>query len=235
MEGFAGYPEGKLTFTAVPEQFFSELLPIIDDLFELKVTLHCLWLIQQKQGEMRHITTSELLADQILMRGLQCDDLSAEEALQEGLERAVARSALLEVTARRQGRPDEQWYFVNSERGRAAVARIERGEPVPGIDGEPVRLKTRRPNIFNLYEQNFGLIRSPMLAEELKDAEQAYSADWIEDAFRIAVGNNARRWSYVRSILERWAREGRGERRNADSKAARRRYVEGNYADHIKH
>ena len=65
---------------------------------------------------------------------------------------------------------------------------------------------------------------TPLLAEELKDAEREYPADWIKDAFRIAVGNNVRRWNYVRGILERWRREGRGERR--DDKEARRRYAE---------
>jgi DNA replication protein len=235
MEGFAGFPEGKLESTSLPDLFFSELLPIIDDLFELKVTLHCLWLIQQKQGEMRHITSAELLADQILMRGLQDVDLSAEDALKEGLERAVARGTLLEITVLQPGHPDARWYFVNGERGRAAVARIERGEWAPEGDDEPVRLQARRPNIFNLYEQNFGLIQSPILAEELKDAEQTYPQDWIKDAFYIAVSNNVRRWAYVRSILERWTHEGRGPRHGADSKEERRRYVEGEYADHIKH
>jgi len=74
-----------------------------------------------------------------------------------------------------------------------------------------VRLQARRPNIFNLYEQNMGMLQ-PLLAEELMEAEQAYPPEWIEEAFRIAVANNVRRWAYVRSILERWAREGRGSR-----------------------
>ena len=232
MEGFPGFPEGKLRFTPVPELFFSDLLPVVDDLFELKVTLHCLWLVQQKQGEMRHITFSELLADRVLLRGLADADLSPEEALTEGLERAVARGTLLQVTVRRPGHSDEVWYFLNSERGRAAVTRIEHGEWTPGSGEESIQLEARRPNIFNLYEQNFGLIR-PLLAEELKDAEQTYPAEWIEEAFRIAVSNNVRRWAYVRSILERWAREGRERRR--DEKQERRRYIEGDYADYIEH
>ena len=96
-------------------------MPIVDDLFELKVTLHCLWVIQRKQGEVRYVTASELMADQILMRGLEDADLSAEEALKEGLELAVARGTLLQVTARQANGADEYLYFVNGERGRAAV------------------------------------------------------------------------------------------------------------------
>jgi DnaD/phage-associated family protein len=223
MEGFSGFPDGKLALVLIPDQFFGELLPIIDDLFELKVILHCLWLIQQKQGDVRYITTSELMGDEILMRSLQDADLSAEQALTEGLERAVARGTLLQITAQHADGSDEKWYLVNGERGRAAVGKIERGEWTPTGPAEPVFLQARRPNIFNLYEQNIGML-SPLVAEELKDAEQEYPPDWITDAFRVAVSNNVRRWAYVRGILERWAREGRGKRR--DDKEARRRYAD---------
>lgn len=233
MEGFRGFPAGEISFTPLPEQVFTELLPVIDDIAELKATLHCLWLIQQKQGEMRHITLSELLADEVLMRGFGDTDRSPQEALQEGLERAVARGTLLEVLVQRAGQTEDRWYLTNSERGRAARKRIERGEWVPEGDDQQVVLSVRRPSIFNLYEQNFGLIQSAMLAEELEEAEREYPNDWIEDAFRIAVSNNARRWAYVRSILERWAREGRAERR--DDSESRRRYIEGEFADRIKH
>jgi DnaD/phage-associated family protein len=235
MTGFAGFPSGKLSFVHVPEQFFAELLPLVNDLHELKVILHCLWLIPQKRDEMRHTSSSELAADGILMNGLSGPRVSPEEALREALERAVARGALLEVTVSHPGRPDEGWYFLNSEQGRAAVGRIERGEWVPEGEEKEVHLQARRPNIFNLYENNFGLIQGPILAEELRDAELTYPPAWIEDAFRIAVSNNAHRWSYVRSILERWAREGRAERGEQDSKAARREYIKGEYADQIKH
>jgi DNA replication protein len=215
MEAFSGFPDGLREFTAVPDLFFSELMPAIDDLSELKVTLYCLWLVQQKKGEMRHVTHTELSGDAVLMAGLGDADL-------------------LEVAVERPGQPRETWYLVNSERGRGAVARIERDEWVPPDAEEGIRLQPRRPNIYNLYEQNIGLIRSPILAEELEAAEEAYPPAWIVEAFRIAVNNNARRWSYVQGILERWAREGR-DRRTSESKEDRRRYVEGEYGDQILH
>ncbi len=234
MEGFPGFPDGTRAFTPVPDLFFSDLLPRIDDLFELKVTLYCLWLVQHKQGEQRYVTFDEIAADDILMRSLEDGVLPAKEALREALERAVARGTLLEVTLERSGRPREHWYFLNSEHGRTAVGRIDRGEWIPPEGDEGVQLRAQRPNIYNLYEQNMGML-SPMLAEELQDAERTYPQAWIEDAFRIAVTNNVRRWSYVRGILERWAREGRARQRDGDSRADRRRYIEGKYADQIKH
>jgi DnaD/phage-associated family protein len=66
------------------------------------------------------------------------------------------------------------------------------------------------------------------LADELREAEQTYPAGWIEDAVRIAVDNNARKWSYVRAILENWRVRGKDDREDrGDSEKARRRYLKG--------
>jgi hypothetical protein len=65
------------------------------------------------------------------------------------------------------------------------------------------------------------------------DAEQTYPAEWIEEAFRIAVVNNVRRWVYVRRILERWAEEGRGEPRRS-VREGRSSYDKSDYEDLIK-
>jgi len=59
-----------------------------------------------------------------------------------------------------------------------------------------------------LYEQNIGAL-TPLIADELRDAEQTYPAKWIEEAIKIAVENNTRRWRYVSAILERWRLEGK--------------------------
>jgi DnaD/phage-associated family protein len=151
------------------------------------------------------------------------------DALREGLERAVARGTLLQVTAQRPGQPAEGWYYLNSESGREAVARIARGEPVPEQTADPIHLRAQRPNIYVLYEQNIGLLQ-PLLAQELEDAEREYPSDWIEEAFRIAAANNARNWAYVRSILERWAREGR-----SGPGQGRRHGMPSEYADLVEH
>ena len=60
MDGFAGFPDGNLKITPVPEVFFHELLPLIDDLAELKLTLHCLWLFRQSDREAPYVTAQEL-------------------------------------------------------------------------------------------------------------------------------------------------------------------------------
>ena len=50
-----------------------------------------------------------------------------------------------------------------------------------------------------------------VIAETLHDAEDTYPIQWIEEAVRIAVENNVRRWKYVDAILKRWQEGGRDE------------------------
>lgn len=212
MQGFPGFPAGKLTTTPVPNLFFSELLPLIDNLAELKVVLHLFWLIGKKRGALRYARFDELLHDHRLLTGLATARQSGAEVLQDALERAVARGALLKTEVVR-GRETEQWYMINSANGRAVLERLEAGElDLLGESGEDVQLQTERPTIFVLYEQNIGLL-TPMIAEELRDAERHFPAEWIADAFRQAVLRNKRSWKYVFAILERWRTEGRGSTR----------------------
>ena len=53
MKGFAGFPDGKLRLTQIPNLFFSDLLPIIDNLAEMKVTLYAFWALSQREGAVR--------------------------------------------------------------------------------------------------------------------------------------------------------------------------------------
>jgi len=239
MQGFAGFPAGKLTTTPVPSQFFSELLPLVDNLAELKVILHLFWLIARKHGKLRYARLDELLKDRRLLEGLTTHQTGGEAALRDGLERAVARGALLHVTVQR-GEAVEEWYMINSANGREVLERLRAGELDLLADlGEDVQLESERPPVFVLYEQNIGLL-TPMIAEELRDAEKTYPASWIADAFREAVELNKRSWRYVLRILERWRVEGRGEGPGKtatpeDAEARKRYYVPEGYENLVEH
>ncbi len=228
MQGFPGFPAGKLAVTPVPNQFFSELLPLIDNLAELKVTLHLFWLIGRKSGALRYARLDELLGDDRFLAGLATTPAAAETILQDALERAIARGILLHLTVHR-NQVSEEWYMVNSANGREVVARLASGELDLLADvAEDIQLQVERPPIFVLYEQNIGLL-TPMIANELRDAEKHYPADWIADAFREAVTMNKQNWKYVRAILERWRTEGRSFGTNKgegpqDDEYLRRRY-----------
>jgi DnaD/phage-associated family protein len=208
MQGFSGFPPGKQRLTPVPNLFFSELLPAIDNMAELKVTLYAFWALTQQDGPVRYLRLTDFLNDTTFIHGLGRDTQAATAALMEGVELAVARGTFLHVNVEgADGQID--LYFLNSERGRAAIEGITRGEWRPWPDEEkPVTLLVDRPNVFVLYEQNIGAL-TPLIADELRDAEQTYPAGWIEEAIRIAVENNVRRWRYVISILERWRLEGK--------------------------
>jgi len=234
MKGFTGFPAGKQPYTPVPNLFFSELLPEIDHLGELKVTLHVFWLLTQKRGERPCVSGEELAADRRLLGGLSAPGMSPADALRDALERAVVRRTLLRVMTG-EGSKRRDWYFVNSEKGRQAVDDLLAGRWTPTDTGEPVRLQAERPNIFVLYEQNIGPL-TPLLAEELIEAEDTYPAEWIEDAFREAVELNKRSWRYIQRILERWAAEGKtDETSRRGDEGDWRRFIEGEYVDYIEH
>jgi DNA replication protein len=237
MGGFAGFPAGEQRAVPVPDLFFSELLPQIDSVPELKVTLHVLWLLSRKKGPARYTSKEELLHDGVLLRGLRTDGGSPEALLEQGLEKAVARGTLLHLATYTEDGDEQDWYFVNSEQGRKAADRVRRGElelaPQAILD-EP-QVEVERPNIFVLYEQNIGMLQ-PMIAEELQEAEQRYPGEWIEEAFKIAAEANVRKWRYIRAILERWATEGKDDAEaGRASEPDRYRYIKGKYKDYVKH
>jgi DnaD/phage-associated family protein len=208
MQGFPGFPEGRQRTTPIFNLFFSDLLPIIDHLAELKVTLYAFWALAQREGQVRYLRLTDFLNDTAFIKGLGPTTPMATDALLEGIERAVARGTFLHVNVESaDGIID--LYFLNTEKGRAAVEGITRGEWRPSPDDEaPITLLVERPNVFVLYEQNIGAL-TPMIVEELRDAEKTYPARWIEEAIKLAVENNVRRWRYVATILERWRQEGR--------------------------
>ncbi|HEX8684736.1 MAG TPA: DnaD domain protein [Ardenticatenaceae bacterium] len=223
MKGFPGFPGGAVRFTAVPDLFWAELLPQIDDLAELKVTMHCIWRLYRKRGELRYLSHQELLQDDVLMEGLRMPGVPPQRVLEDALARAVTRGSLLRLDVMVEGEA-ERWYFVNTERARHLINQIREGALLPETmaqPAEPVPLPQERPNIFALYEQNVGLLQ-PIIAEELREAERDYPLDWLEDAFQVAAERNVRNWRYIRSILERWAQEGRDDGQPQRQSAARR-------------
>ena len=235
MQGFPGFPDGKQRLTPIPNLFFSDLMPTIDNLAELKVTLYAFWSLGQREGEVRYLRLPDFMNDPVLLKAMGGAGIqSGVETLLDGIERAVARGTFLQVNV--EGADGQmELYFLNTERGRAAVDGITRGEWRPSPDDEqPITLMVERPNIFVLYEQNIGAL-TPMIADELREAEKSYPPRWIEEAIKLAVTNNVRRWRYVQGILERWRQEGRqdalGQR---DSQRNLQRQIPSEYDDLVQ-
>jgi DNA replication protein len=233
MPDFKGFQPGKQHITRVPNQFFSDLLPAIDDLVELKLTLYCFWALQQQEGDYRYVIRREVLADALFLSGIDPDAEQAAEEVKTAFDGAVARGTLLHAAVEGASGPDDL-YFMNTANGRNAIRAIAEGRFEYGGRDCPIALIVDRPNIFTLYEQNIGPL-TPMISEQLKDAETEYPAVWVQEAIRIAVERNARNWRYILGILKRWQAEGRddGGPTQQSSQADRYRYITGEYSDFI--
>jgi DnaD/phage-associated family protein len=207
MKGFGGFPaKGRLI--KIPGLFFSELLPVIDDVAEMKVTLYCFWRLQRKDEQTPYVWEREIVSDKVFSAGMGSSESDRLDALRRGLERATARGTLLKAEAQRKGK-SEALYFMNTERGRAMAQGIADGKWQPEDDPSVLLdLRIERPNIFTLYEQNVGPL-TPIISENLQEFEAVYSAAWVEEAIRIAAMQNKRSLKYIEAILKRWQTEGR--------------------------
>ena len=230
---FDGFPPGARA-TAIPNLFFTTVLPRISDPAELAVSVYLFFAHTRKKGRVRFLTYDELAADDILISAL---DNLAEGALRRGLNAAVERGTLLRVGVEQEGRAEEL-YFVNTPAARRAVAAIESGRVDVGeLLPPPPEPRELKPNVFALYERCVGPL-TPIIAEYLMDAEKTYPAHWLEEAFRLAAQRNKRRWSYIAGILRRWEAEGPDyEKAGRDSEGdeGRRRSLSGRYRHLVRH
>lgn len=238
MTQFNGFP-ARAAFTPIPKLFFSSLLPQIDNIAELKVTLHIFWAAYSKKGYLRFVTYRELLADKSLMKGLKAGERLAGDVLGEALEMAVKRGTILHLALVRDGAAEDV-YFLNSEADRRVVEKIKNGElALTGLKATGQSLPDANvsppPDIFTAYEQNIGML-TPLIAEELSAAEKLYPADWIRDAIKEAVSLNKRNWRYIERILERWSAEGRRDgTHRRDPKASADKFSKQKYGHLIQH
>ena len=208
-ETFSGFT-GKTLYTPVPDPVFGPILEQIQDLSELKVTLRGLWLFHHKRGSLRAVTLHEFLSDRSLIKGLESPNTeSSEEAIRHGLRLAVTHKTFLTHELAGTG----TIFLLNSAADRRALARLNAGQTAADIEEQPEAdtPALERRNIFALYEDSIGSL-SPLLAEELKEAEERYPEPWVREAFGIAAAENKRSWRYVSGILKRWTAEGRETR-----------------------
>jgi DNA replication protein len=236
MKQFNGFPT-RMEFTPVPNVFINRLVQYIRDIAELKVTLHLFSVLYRKRGATRFAAYRELLGNAGLMSGFKEEEKSSEEALRRGLDLAVNRGTILRVMLSING-VQEEVYFLNTESDRRSLAKIQSGElALAGLKAPGKAAGTEveeTPNIFALYEQNIGML-TPMIAEELREAEEQYPEEWIKDAIREAVNLNKRNWRYIARILERWTTDGRNEdTRRGAGKTDPDKFIKGRYGHMVQ-
>ena len=207
-EPFGGFPAvGKAT--AIPNIFFTTVLPQLQSAGALLAFLWVSRLVQEQRGDIRCSTVEDVWAYPAAKQSFE-RTAGGRPGLDQGLRECVSAGALLGLELRGAG-VAETVYFVNNPASRRTVGRVRAGELRlrPETTAVPVAPEEgARPGIFRLYEEHIGTI-TPMVGDRLIEAEDSYPADWVEDAFREAAELNIRNWRYIERILARWAEEGR--------------------------
>jgi len=235
MSQLTGFP-AKMEFTPIPNFFLSTILPRINDISELKTTLHVLAALYRKRGYPRFVTYRELLGSAGLMSSLRGAAKPPDEVLRKSLEMATKRGTIIHLVFDRDGAPEDV-YLLNTESDRQIVAKIQNGELK--LSGLKATEKTyiaaeEQPDIFTLYEQNVGML-TPMIAEELREAEKLYPEVWIRDAIKEAVSLNKRSIRYIVRILEHWSAEGKSDGTyQRVSKTDPDKYIKGKYGHMVR-
>jgi DnaD/phage-associated family protein len=203
----------KTDFISLPDSFFTQAVPKIQDLAELKIVLYVAYLILRKQ-DYPHPDNIGVTYKELKAGSRQLSAELDEKTLRRALDSAVEHGALLHSTLTINGVLEDVYSLT---------APMYRGRQPPTV------------NVFALYEQNIGII-TPMIAEELKEAEKLYPPQWIEEAFKEAVTLNKRSWKYIARILERWASEGKdsGEYKRDVKKDGPDKYIKGRYGHLVK-
>ena len=198
---------------SLPDAFFTGTLGGIQDLAELKTVLYVAYLSLRKQDP-RHPDIVGVTYDELKAETLRLSVELGEETLRRALDSAVEHGTLVHSTLNINGVLEGVYSLTD-----------------PAYRGH----QPQAVNIFALYEQNIGMI-TPMIAEELKEAEKLYPSRWIEEAFKEAAVLNKRSWKYIARILERWASEGKdsGEYKGHAKKIDPDKYIRGKYGHMVR-
>lgn len=214
---FGGFVDLDQNAVAIPDRFFTDVLPDITSIGELRVTLAFFRLMSEHGGPEVPVPERALLNDPTLREAFRVDGISTadtQEAVLIALDRALARGTILRVLSR-SGRAESAWYFLHTTVTRELVSAIGRGAIPPPkamwTDERAPEVTSDPPTAFFLYEQNIGPL-TPMVADRISRAMDDYPALWIEDAIAEAVTYNRRSWRYIERILETWSEQGRPDR-----------------------
>src|SRR5579872_5108462 len=183
---------------SIPAEFFARVLPGIDDLVLLKIVLHAYQLSQAAESfGVRVEDLRKAAAGSIDSTGT---NESAAQLVDRGIERAIAGELLV-----RRLLEGEAYLVPLAGRSRTAPAELpDRTAPDPLTDGPG---RARRPNAFALYERHVGPL-TPLVAEQIREAERAYPREWVGAAIAEAGAHERRNWRYVESILAAWEKRG---------------------------
>jgi DNA replication protein len=204
---------------AIPDWFLTDVAPHIREMAELQVMLAFFRLQQGDETWSRVVSDRALLRDEALLSALRLEGAvqPPDEQVWRGISLATARDTLLQLEAVTSAGERVLWLLLATPENRVLLERYRRGDlelpEDPAIVDATTKIERARPGVFQLYEQNVGLV-TPIIADRLVEAMELYPEMWIEDAIATAVSYNRRNWRYIQRILETWATEGRSDETN---------------------
>jgi len=127
--------------------------------------------------------------------------------------RQSAASPTERVQRHRERKHKEQYYGSETENEtdlKRKVTQINRDRLTETeSETETTTSSSEFGELCRAYEHNIGLI-TPMTGDMLEDDLDAFGLQLCLDAILVAVGQNKRKWAYVRGVLRNWQTDGRG-------------------------
>ena len=175
----------------------------LNNINEIKIFLRIIHLIYQKQNlntETFELSFDEISNDPVTLKLLGPNSLTKDQTtkkLKEICDVLIMKDFI------------NQKIYTNKVTGiTKTVFHMETFEKT----NDPVISENNPKNIFELYEDNVGML-NPMIVDELIQAENKFPFNWIVDAVKESTTRNKRNWKYIHTILETWDREGKNNGR----------------------
>lgn len=209
----------KLTAINLPANFIDVIEPADGDEIVILITLFQLLGNQEKDCDF----CETFLLREMLPKSFREDEVRWEKGFL-----SLIQKGLLFVFPDPEN-PDKTYVIPGTTKGKQILETLKNQPDLFHQYGTADILPhSDKPNLFKLYEDNFGVL-TPLTAEMLKADLEIYPADWIEEAMKEAVQYNARNWKYVQAILKNWQEKGRkrtNEENRRDIDEFRKLYLE---------
>jgi DNA replication protein len=194
----------------ISAEYQDRLFGHIDNLSEFQLVLRILFMVQHQSGFPRFVTRKQIEQDPLLTRlfGRKVTDTSGE--INSVLDRSVRNGHLTKILVE-STHGEQELVLLSVVENHEFIRRSDQREVnLSGLGRVRIIAETLPvvQDVFSMYEENIGII-TPIVADELKDAETNYPYEFIADAIKEAAERNKRSWRYVAAILRSWAQEGR--------------------------
>jgi DnaD/phage-associated family protein len=191
----------------IEDEFFKRILPDLRDLAELKLALHARYLAAHLGTPA--IPVAMFMSPEVVrsVAGTHSPEPGVDR-VRRAIDRAVANGVLLRLTVEStQG--TGIFVLPATPQNRQLVERAVHDAAVAEALGLPSDFEASlyRPNIYAVYERHIGPL-TPLVAEQLREAERSYPRTWVEQAILEAAQYKRRSWRYIEAILSQWEERG---------------------------